>query len=273
MSYPAHLLPDVSKIKVCLPPDLAAMGVTVCDTIDSTNTEARRRLTEGITTPCLIVAHAQTGGRGRMGRAFHSPRGSGLYMTLVLDSQAGLDRLTAVTPASAVATAEAISEVCGKEVTIKWVNDLYLAGKKVCGILTEAVAFEGGHHVIVGIGVNITTRDFPEEMRNPAGSVLDVTEPPVDQSRLCARIVERLTTLLRPENAAECLASYRQRLCFEGERVVCTRHFSKDGEAYPTDGIEGIILGVDEDYGLILRRDDGTVEVLRGGEISLQRKV
>ena len=273
MSYPAHLLPDASKIKACLPPNLAAMDVTVCDTIDSTNTEARRRLAEGIRTPCLIVAHTQTDGRGRLGRTFYSPRGSGLYMTLVLESHTALDRLTSVTPAAAVATAEAISEVCGKAATIKWVNDLYLAGKKVCGILTEAVTFEGGYHVIVGIGVNITTCNFPEGMRNPAGAVLDEMDPAVDQSRLCARIIERVMTLVSPDNAAECLASYRQRLCFVGERVTCTRHFPKDGEACPTDGIEGIVMGVDEDYGLILRRDDNTVEVLRGGEISLQGKV
>lgn len=272
MSYPAHLLPSAPHIKSCLPPELS-MNVTVFDTLDSTNTEAHRRLTQGLQAPFLTVAHRQTDGRGRLGRAFHSPRGSGLYMTLVFDSQASLDRLSSVTPAAAVATAEAISEVCCKEVGIKWVNDLYLDGKKVCGILTEAVVFESGYHVIVGIGVNLTTRDFPEGMRNPAGAVLSETDPPVDQSLLCARITQKLFKYLRPACADDCLTAYRSRLILLGERVIGTRHFPSDGEALSTDGTEGTVVGVDEDYGLILRLEDGTFETLRGGEISIKRKM
>lgn len=272
MSYPAHLLPNAAKIAADLSHLPNPIPVTVFDTLDSTNTEARRRLNEGARVPCLILALTQTGGRGRLGRSFHSPHGSGLYMTLVFDSPASLGRLTCVTPAAAVAAAEAISEVCGKEVAVKWVNDLYLAGKKVGGILTEAVSFEGGYHIILGIGINITTRDFPEGMRNPAGALLTETDPPVDQSLLCARTVERFMTLMAPENAQSCLAAYRSRLSMVGERVVCTHHFPADDETAAPEGIEGVVLGVDEDYGLILRLDDGSAQVLRGGEISVKRK-
>lgn len=273
MTYPTQLLPSVEHIKALLPPSLADMTVFVYDTIDSTNTQARRHLQQGISAPHLVVAHQQTDGRGRLGRSFHSPQGSGLYMTLVFDSSAPLERLTSVTPVAAVATAEAISQVCGKEVSVKWVNDLYLEGKKVCGILTEAVTFAGGHHIMVGIGINITTRDFPKGMRNPAGAVLGDNDPPVDQSRLCACIVQRFMESVSPEKAANCLASYRKRLCFTGERVICTRHFPADSEPLPPDSMEGIVMGVDEDYGLILALDNGTAEVLRGGEISIKPKL
>lgn len=270
MSYPVHLLPDADKIKACLPSALTDMTVTVFDAVDSTNTEARRRLADHAPVPCLIVAHTQTGGRGRLGRSFHSPHGSGLYMTLAFDSSTALDRLAFVTPAAAVAAAQAISEVCGKEVSIKWVNDLYLSGRKIGGILTEAVPYEGGHHIILGIGINITTRDFPQGMRNPAGAVLTETEAPVDQSLLCARIVDRFMDLIAPENDQNRLAAYRSKLSMVGERVICTHHFPADGETAVPDGMEGTVMGVDEDYGLILRRDDGSVEILRGGEISVR---
>jgi BirA family biotin operon repressor/biotin-[acetyl-CoA-carboxylase] ligase len=124
----------------------------------------------------------------------------------------------------------------------------------------------------VGIGINVTTRDFPEGLRNPAGSVLAENDPPIDQSLLCARIVEILSDLLRPDNAALCLKAYRKRLCMVGQRVICTRNFPADNEPLSDNGIQGILVGVDEDYGLILHLDNGTAEILRGGEISLKLK-
>ena len=272
MPYPVHLLPSAENITHFLSASMPSLSVTVLDTVDSTNTEARRRMASGAEVPQLIVALTQTQGRGRLGRSFHSPHGSGLYMTFAFDSPLPLDRLSSVTPVAAVATAKAISEVCDKEVAIKWVNDLYLDGKKVGGILTEAVTADGGHRVIVGIGINITTRVFPDGMRNPAGAVLAEDDPPVDQSLLCARIVELLTKLLRPENAQLCLSVYRERLCMVGQRVACHRHFPSDDEKDSDSGTKGILLGVDEDYGLILQQDDGRVQVMRGGEISLALK-
>ncbi len=266
-----HLHLNAEKIRPHLPKELFLMPVEVFDTIDSTNSEARRRLSQGLKPPFLMIALSQTQGRGRLGRSFFSPHGSGLYMTLVLDSQDQLDRLTVVTPTAAVAVAEAIADVCHKEANIKWVNDLYLNHKKICGILTETVAFSGGYHVMIGIGINLTTAHFPEGFRNPAGAVFSENESPADSSLLCARIVTKLIHYLTPEASKACLPAYRTRLCMVGERVICTHHFPGDGETAEEDGIEGIMLGVDDDYGLILQRNDGHIDILRGGEVSVKR--
>ncbi len=271
MPYPITLLPSVESIKKHLPTRLDHTAVYIYDTIDSTNTQGRRLLDEGSPLPFLAIAHEQTAGKGRLGRSFHSPRGSGLYMTLGLDLLGDLDSIATVTPIAAVAAAEAIEDVCFKRPAIKWVNDLYLDGKKICGILTEAVAFEGGYHILVGIGINVTTRDFPEGLRNPAGAVLAEGDTPVDQSLLCARITEKLLRGLLPEHANDCLQAYRARLAFVGKRVICTRQFPSDGQPIQ-DGTEGVLIGVDDQYGLLLCRDDGMIEALRGGEISLTVK-
>lgn len=269
MSYPKALLPSAEGIKRYLSPRMAALSVLVYDTVDSTNTEARRLLSKSIWRPCLLVAHAQKAGKGRLGRSFYSPAGSGLYMTLVYTAQGSAEQTVHVTSAAAVAVCEAISTVCGKEAGIKWVNDLYLDGKKVCGILAETVARPEGHDVILGIGINLTTDDFPDGMRHPAGAVLTANDAFIDQSRLCAIITEKLFDYLDPDHAARCLEGYRARFLLMGRRVICSRNFALDGTPDPALSVEGTVEGVDDDYGLILRLDGGIREVLRGGEISV----
>jgi len=269
MIYPSHLLPATEHIRKYLADSLADTPVTVHASIDSTNTQARRLSEQQVSAPYLVVAHAQTAGRGRLGRSFYSPAGSGLYMTLALDLRTDKAAVSRVTPAAAVAVSRALEAVCQKQVQIKWVNDLYLNGKKICGILTEAIPTVDGIRALVGIGINITTHSFPEGMRNPAGAVLSPMDAPVDLSLLCATVANELVDALRGDHAEETLACYRSRLMLVGERVVCSRNFAPDGTPDPSLSVEGSIMGIDDDYGLILRLDDATQTVLRGGEISL----
>ena len=269
MSYPKNLLPSEEKIRGYLLSEERTLSVYVYDTLDSTNTEARRRLAQGEVHPCLLVAHTQTAGKGRLGRTFYSPPGSGLYMTLMYTVTGVGEDGVCVTSAAAVAASDAIREVFGREVGIKWVNDLYLDGKKVGGILAEAVPLQHGYAVILGIGINITTRDFPDGMRHPAGAMLGEADAPVDQSLLCARITNALLTYLKPEQRTPCLERYRRRLLLTGRRVVCSHNFSPDGAPDAAMSDEGIVEGVDDDYGLILRLADGTRRVFHSGEISV----
>ena len=269
MSQPAQFLPSDEGIRGYLPTALTRLPVFVYPILDSTNTQGRRMLAEGLLTPFVVVAHSQTAGKGRLGRSFYSPPNSGLYMTLVYTASGASGQAARATSAAAVAVCDAISEVCGKEAGIKWVNDLYLDGKKVCGILAEAIPCAEGCHVILGIGVNLTTKDFPDGMRHPAGAVLSGEDAPVELSRLCAAITEKLFDCLSPEAAERCLVAYRRRLLLVGQRVLCSRNFAPDGSPDPTVSLEGLVEGVDDDYGLILRLKDGTRQVLRGGEISL----
>ncbi len=137
---------------------------------------------KGAANGTIVIADSQAGGRGRMARNFYSPPGSGLYYSLIIKPRFDISKSVLVTAMAAVATARTISAVCGIETEIKWVNDLYYDGKKVVGILTEAMSdFESGmvETVIIGIGINVNQQFFPTELPNPVslrqivGSVQD----------------------------------------------------------------------------------------------------
>lgn len=245
--------------------------VEIHESLESTNTLAKGHPEED--RPLLLLAREQTGGRGRLGRSFHSPAHTGLYMTLAYTTQKPLSEVTRVTCAAAVATVSALEALTSKRPAIKWVNDIYLEGCKAGGILTEAVTRpQGRHRVIVGIGLNLTTRQFPEGLRAPAISLFTPEEaaalPQELPDTLAGEIARRLLWLVDaspscpfPEgmNGTACLEYYRRHLLYVGERVVCTR-----GD----EVLEGVMVGVDRDYSLLLRRGE-TLLTLSSGEISL----
>lgn len=233
------------------------LPVTVFDCIDSTNSEAKRRVAAGAREPRLLLAREQTGGRGRMGRSFFSPAETGLYMTLLLGRAEQLRDPAMLTIAAAAATAEAIEALTGESTAIKWVNDVYMAGRKVCGILCEAVTDgAAGTFVLAGIGVNIATEQFPEELRRRAGTL----PRPVDRAALAAEITARLLKIWNAPETADFLREYRRRSFVPGMRV----RFFRDGAER-----EALALAVDDGGALLVRYDDGTEEALRSGEVSV----
>ena len=259
----------------------AGICVRLYDSIDSTNTEARRLISaispgegpHGGSSPLpitLLAARAQTAGRGRLGRSFYSPPDSGLYMTLLYPLTQPLSQAVAVTAGAAVATLQAIRAVTGLVPGIKWVNDLYMNGKKICGILTEAVTPAGSEqsaYMLVGIGINLTTAAFPEGLRAPAGSLTDnlspsATLPALDAGRLCGQIAHRLLTLLETDSlhSPETLAAYRAHSILLGQPVLCTR----GGQTFPA-----LAMDITPAFGLTVRRADGCAEVLDSGEVSV----
>lgn len=246
----------------------AATAVFLYDEIDSTNSQAKRYAAEvagGAPCPALFVARRQTAGRGRLGRGFYSPPDSGLYMTLLRRNDGSLDEAVAVTGAAAVATARAIAAVSGIEVGIKWVNDLYLRDRKLCGILAESTTPRPGEtYIAVGIGINLTTAAFPTDLRAPAISLSEVLPPdtPIDPSRLCGRVAGELLSLLdcRALTAPETLEEYRRRLILYGRRVTAVRG---------KETWEGVVRGVDDAYGLLLDTSSGLL-TLCSGEVSIR---
>ncbi|MBE6693686.1 MAG: biotin--[acetyl-CoA-carboxylase] ligase [Ruminococcaceae bacterium] len=236
------------------------------DSIDSTNAEARRLIADGkISTPVLITADTQTAGRGRMGRSFYSPDGTGLYMSFVFPAP-DLVRISGlITPAAAVAAHQAILHLTGITTQIKWVNDLYFEGKKICGILCESVQASGACYVIVGIGINLTTRGFPDGLRAPAGSLLseDRTPPPDLTNTLALDISRRLTEDIRSDfaRATEHLAIYREHSFLDGKRVNCTV-----GERT----FDGTALGIGDDFSLSVLTDSGEAVNISSGEASVK---
>ncbi len=238
----------------------AAMPVFYYPTIDSTNDEAKRRLAAGQTGDALIVADSQTAGRGRGGHSFYSPR-TGAYMTLILHPEQSLADTVCITLAAAVAVTRTIEALTDRKPQIKWVNDILLDGRKMAGILTEAVTgFEERRveSVIVGIGLNIRTTDFPAEIRNTAVAL----EPRgVTRSRLVAGIASRLVELTSDLAERSFLADYRAHSVVLGRRV----HFVQNGRLR-----EAVAVAVDRDGGLVVEDEAGGRQTLRSGEVSVR---
>lgn len=231
--------------------------VIVFDEIDSTNNEAKRRLTSAPSAPLLYCANSQTAGRGRKGHSFYSPSDTGLYLSLVLPIAGQMSDIQTITCAAAVATAGAIESLCPVTARIKWVNDIYVNGAKVCGILTELLVDKDNRPaaVCVGIGVNLTTEVFPEDIRDIAGSI-----GTADRNRLCAEITDRLIFQYAHLSQRLFLTDYTDRSMVHGREVLYT---DKDGEHRAT------ATGIDRDGGLIVN-ENGTLSTLRSGEISVK---
>lgn len=243
--------------------------VEVLDSIDSTNTYARKIITDGknpLTDGShLIVARTQTAGRGRLGRSFYSPPDSGLYMSLVYRTSDTLAHATKVTPAAAVAVAKTVEGQSGKKASIKWVNDVYIGDAKVCGILCESVTVESKTYIIIGIGVNISTESFPDGLRAPAASVFSDVEP---EWAHCVRdsfafeITARLIELIKADfPVKDCLDEYRSRSYLDGRRVLC---------AVGNESFEGVAVGIGDDFSLRVRLDGGDERELSSGEASIK---
>ncbi len=249
----------------------ADMAVHLFDTVDSTNSEARRHAAEE-SCPALYLARTQTGGRGRLGRSFHSPADTGLYMTLAYSTDRPLAEAVRVTALAAVAAVSAIEALTDRSPRIKWVNDLYLGDAKLAGILTEAVTLaDGGTRMLVGIGINLSTESFPAGLRAPATALFAADEAHTVTDAfvgtLAGEIARRLLDLAAQTMHDECLPDgescldvYRRHLLWVGRRVTCTRGH---------EVFEGIIRGVDDDYSLLVDAD-GSLVTLGSGEITIR---
>ena len=230
--------------------------LTLCfEQIDSTNSEAKRQIKNGNRVPMLLLAETQTAGRGRMGRSFYSPPETGVYMSLKLPGEMlGNDLLTL---SAAVAVALAIEKLTGKSTALKWVNDIYMDGQKVAGILAEAVHQTRSDYVI-GIGINVTTEKFPPELQAIVGAV----HADISREELIILIVTKLMQYLSCTETGEVLKEYRVRSMLLGQQITCY----KNGEA-----MNATALAIRDDGALLVRSDDGREEALIAGEVSLHK--
>lgn len=228
----------------------------------STSTDCRQYITAH--TPdqsVLITAKTQTGGRGRQGKHFSSPEG-GLYMSLLTKPETALSDTVRVTAAASVAVCRAIDAVCGLSCSVKWVNDIYADGKKLCGILTEAVNdYEKSvtNYLIIGVGVNLL--DYPEGIN--ATSVRRETGHTPDKTKLCAHITAELFRVLGQIKVGDYsyMEEYRARSCVIGKNVCCIRN---------NEEFHGRADRIDDNGGLLLTFPDGHTETLTSGEITLR---
>lgn len=174
--YRLKAAPDLmteAEIKSLLHTDWVAKEVLYFDTIDSTNTKAQELAEKGYPSGTLVVADKQESGKGRRGRSWVSPSGTGIFMTLMIKPDINPNNASMLTLVAALAVAKAITSVTGEEAMIKWPNDIVVNGKKVCGILTEMNAqFDYINHIVVGIGINVHNESFPEEISQMASSLM-----------------------------------------------------------------------------------------------------
>lgn len=238
------------KIQACCPEPVA---VCLYDSIDSTNNEAKRRADHGI---CLYATTHQTAGRGRRGHSFYSPKDTGLYMTLSLPLSASAANVQKITCAAAVAVCEAVSSLSGIDPQIKWVNDIYVSGKKAAGILTELVSDSDNRPraVIIGIGMNLCTENFPEEFADNAGN-LGV----IEVNALCGTVTAKLIDCYAHLDDNSILEKYKERSFCIGKTV----RYSKDNVTHTAKAVD-----IDDGGGLIVE-ENGTLTTLNSGEISI----
>ena len=227
------------------------------DAIDSTNTYAMQLAREGASEGTVVVADAQSGGKGRLGRTWVSPAGVNLYCSTILRPAVPAAFAPQMNLVAAVAVAEAIVEVCGITPTIKWPNDVLVKGKKICGILSEMQTSQTGHThtdtlkaIVVGIGVNLNAqRDaFPEELREKASSLLLLTGESVERSIFAARLLTHLEQfyLLWLQEGFVVLRSAWERYASDliGKQIAVA---ASEGT------MSGTVLGLDTDGALLIR--------------------
>ena len=236
--------------------------------VDSTNTFAKKILMEGESYPDIIIANEQEQGRGRLGREFYSPKGTGIYCSFILDPFIKIENSILVTVAASVAVSRAIEKVTKKDTRIKWINDIYIDDKKVCGILTEAVTdFETGiiGKIILGIGINFNTpsESFPDEITDRASSVFMDDTFGVTRNQLIAQLIIEIDECMNDIENDEIIRYYRNKSLVLGKMLEIT-YF---GQEKP---IQGKAVDIDRNGFLIIETKNGLL-TLNSGEVSIRQ--
>lgn len=248
--------------------NLKNIDMQVFDTIDSTNTYAKKLAQNGAKPFTVIISEEQTKGKGRRGRSFYSPHSSGIYMSIILRPKMSAKQALLITTSTAVAVSKAIETVCNVKTQIKWVNDIYCGGKKLCGILTEAsIDFETGglEYAIVGIGINVTTNksDFPEEISDIATSIFPNGNTHTERSHIIAEVLNNLSLYVESLGDKSILEEYKKRSFLLGKDI----YVLQGDEKIPATAID-----LSDNAELIVKFSDGTIKTLNAGEVSIRQK-
>ena len=235
------------------------------DSIDSTNTKAKELAEAGHPSGTLVVADQQTLGRGRRGRSWESPAGTGIFMTLMLKPDINPNNASMLTLVAAMATARAITQVTGEAAQIKWPNDIVMNGKKVVGILTEMSAqFDYINHIVVGIGINVHNEDFPEEIAKTASSLLLECGHRIHRASLIEAFLEEFERLyaiyLETEDMSGLQKEYDSLLVNRGRQVRVLD---------PKEPFEGKAMGITKKGELIVDTWESR-KLVSSGEVSVR---
>ena len=233
------------------------------ESLPSTNTELSRLASEGAEEGVSIVADEQTAGRGRLQRAWSSPKGAGLYFSILLRPKIATNYWPLITMMAAVAVYDALGDACRLQADIKWPNDLLSGERKICGILAEAIETPSGRAVIVGIGINLTQDAYPAELAEVATSVSEATGRAADREALLTALLRWLThwySLLNESAGPESIVNaWTNRSSYAFGRVV---QVSNGDEAW-----QGTTCGIERDGALRLRTANEQIKLVRAGDV------
>lgn len=240
-------------------------NIITFDELESTNKYAKEKARKGAPEWTVIVANHQSAGYGRMKRSFYSPPGTGLYMSIILRPTINVSDALLITTAAAAAVSHTIEEISNKETKIKWVNDIFIDNKKVCGILTEA-GFSGNgtlDYAILGIGINIYKPEygFPSEIQNIAGSVFDEPTDENIRKKLCINTLEKFEHYYNDLNSKSFLEYYKSKSNVLGKRITVITN----GGCYDAKAID-----FDDKLRLIIEKENGEIAALDSAEISIK---
>lgn len=238
---------------------IAPIQVSINPNCQSTQLDAKNAIDEGGKENTLYLAPYQLAGKGRFGRSYYCPQQGGIYMSLHLKPQLSFDQLPSYTLLTAASIYKAIKDLTLIETDIKWVNDIYLKGKKIGGILTEAISnVETGlvTDLIIGVGLNLAITEFPAELKDKAGSLFS-GQSPITRNELIGEIWKNLYTL----DPAELLYLYRQRSLVLGRQVT----FTQNNHSYT-----GLAKDISDKGQLLVKLENGQEIWLNSGEISLE---
>jgi BirA family biotin operon repressor/biotin-[acetyl-CoA-carboxylase] ligase len=233
------------------------------ESLASTNTEAARLALQGAEEGLSVVADEQTAGRGRLQRTWVSPKGAGLYFSILLRPTIPLNQWSLMTFMAALAVGDALHEAGGLQTDIKWPNDILAGERKICGILAETIETDAGRALVIGIGINLTRDAFPEELAERATSVAEITNRRPERETILAALLQAISRwyslLQEADGSPKIVAAWVSRSSYaEGKLVKVT-----NGD----ETLLGTTRGVEDDGALRLETESNGIRVIRSGDV------
>ena len=240
------------------------LNITVFDELDSTNSYLKKLGSNGEKENQLVIALSQTGGRGRMGRSFYSPNGTGIYFSLLIHPKFSAEKSLLLTVMAAVSVAETVMKYNSNDVKIKWVNDIYIDGKKVCGILTEGAINKHNKldYAVVGIGLNVIApkNGFPGDIRDIATSVFPGNMEENIKEKIIAEIINRFFNMYNGGDV-DFVNRYKKYSYLTGKCI----NIVSSGTIRPAT-----VIDITDDCHLLVKNDEGDIEEISSGDVSVR---
>ncbi len=240
------------------------LNITIFYELDSTNSYLKKLGSQGEKENQLVIAESQTGGRGRLGRSFYSPNGTGIYFSLLLHPKFSAEKSLFLTVMAAVSVAETVMKYNKNDVKIKWVNDIYIDGKKVCGILTESAINSNKKldYAVVGIGINIVAPEngFPDDIKDIATAIFPGNTEENIKEKIVAEVVNRFFKMYNGTDT-EFVNRYKAYSYLTGKEINII-----SGE----NTRPATVLGITDDCHLLVKNENGEIEEISSGDVSVR---